>query len=47
METDPLVYQGGSGHFLRPTEDIPLPNPEWGLDFEAEIAVVLGDPRAA
>jgi fumarylacetoacetate (FAA) hydrolase len=46
METDPLVYQGGSGHFLRPTEDIPLPNEEWGLDFEAEIAVVLGDtPR--
>ncbi|QDG53997.1 fumarylacetoacetate hydrolase family protein [Persicimonas caeni] len=46
LETDPLVYQGGSGHFLAPTEDIPLPNPEWGLDFEAEIAVVMGDtPR--
>lgn len=46
LETDPLVYQGGSSHFLAPTEDIPLPNPEWGLDFEAEIAVVLGDtPR--
>lgn len=46
LKTDPLVYQGGSGHFLAPTEDIPLPNPEWGLDFEAEIAVVLGDtPR--
>ena len=24
LETDPLVYQGGSGTFLRPTEDIPL-----------------------
>lgn len=46
LETDPLVYQGGSGHFLAPTEDIPLPNAEWGLDFEAEIAVVMGDtPR--
>lgn len=46
LETDPLVYQGGSGHFLAPTEDIELPNPEWGLDFEAEIAVVMGDtPR--
>lgn len=46
LKTDPLVYQGGSGHFLAPTEDIPLPNPEWGLDFEAEIAVILGDtPR--
>ncbi|AWV88963.1 fumarylacetoacetate hydrolase family protein [Bradymonas sediminis] len=43
LETDPLVYQGGSGVFLAPTEDIPLPNPEWGLDFEAEVAVVLGD----
>lgn len=46
LRTDPLVYQGGSGVLLAPTEDIPLPNPEWGLDFEAEICVVLGDtPR--
>jgi fumarylacetoacetate (FAA) hydrolase len=46
LETDPLVYQGGSGVFLAPTEDIPLPNADWGLDFEAEIAVVMGDtPR--
>ena len=41
--TDPLVYQGGSGVFLAPTEDIPLPHADWGLDFEAEICVVLGD----
>lgn len=46
LREDPLVYQGGSGHFLGPTEDIPLPDPEWGLDFESEVAVVLGDtPR--
>jgi len=46
LETDPLVYQGGSGILLGPTEDIELPNPEWGLDFEAEICVILGDtPR--
>ncbi|MEM9190245.1 MAG: fumarylacetoacetate hydrolase family protein [Myxococcota bacterium] len=46
LETDPLVYQGGSGVFLAPTDPIPLPNVEWGLDFEAEICVVLGDtPR--
>ena len=46
LETDPLVYQGGSGIFLGPTEDIPLPDPEWGCDFEAEICVILGDtPR--
>jgi fumarylacetoacetate (FAA) hydrolase len=43
LKTDPLVYQGGSGIFLGPTEDIPLPKEEWGLDFESEICVVLGD----
>ncbi len=43
LETDPLVYQGGSGIFLGPTQDIPLPNADWGLDFESEMVVVLGD----
>lgn len=43
LRTDPLVYQGGSGVLLGPTDDIPLPNPEWGLDFEAEVCVILGD----
>lgn len=43
LETDPLVYQGGSGVLLGPTEDIPLPDPSWGLDFEAEMVVILGD----
>ncbi len=41
--TDPLIYQGGSGVFLAPTEDIPLVDEKWGLDFEAEVCVVLGD----
>ena len=46
LQTDPLVYQGGSGVLLAPTDDIDLANPEWGLDFEAEICVILGDtPR--
>jgi fumarylacetoacetate (FAA) hydrolase len=46
LETDPLVYQGGSGVLLGPHAPFPLPNSEWGLDFEAEVAVVLGDvPR--
>jgi fumarylacetoacetate (FAA) hydrolase len=46
LETDPLVYQGGSGHFLRPTEDISFESEEFGIDFEAEVAVILGDtPR--
>ncbi|HWN69633.1 MAG TPA: fumarylacetoacetate hydrolase family protein [Haliangium sp.] len=43
LKTDPLVYQGGSGVFLGPTDHIPLARPEWGLDFESEIAVILGD----
>lgn len=43
LETDPLIYQGGSGTFLGPREDIELVDFEWGLDFEAEVAVVLGD----
>jgi len=46
LETDPLVYQGGSGVLLGPTEDLILPDPGWGMDFESEIVVVLGDvPR--
>jgi fumarylacetoacetate (FAA) hydrolase len=43
LETDPLVYQGGSGVLLAPTEDLPLPDPAFGLDFEGEVCVVLGD----
>lgn len=46
LETDALVYQGGSGVLLGPTDDIEVPNLEWGCDFEAELAVVMGDtPR--
>ncbi|MDE3269314.1 MAG: fumarylacetoacetate hydrolase family protein [Pseudomonadota bacterium] len=40
---DPLVYQGGSGHFLAPTSDINIINSEYGYDFEAEVCVVLAD----
>jgi fumarylacetoacetate (FAA) hydrolase len=46
LETDPLMYQGGSGVLLGPTDPLPFADPALGLDFEAEIAVVLGDvPR--
>jgi len=46
LETDPLVYQGGSGVLLAPREDIPLSDPGWGLDFEGELCAILGDvPR--
>ena len=43
LETDPLVYQGGSSVLLTPTQDIPVINPAWGLDFESEVGVILGD----
>ncbi|MGF1510569.1 MAG: fumarylacetoacetate hydrolase family protein [Myxococcota bacterium] len=43
LETEPLIYQGGSGHFLGPKDPIPLGDPAWGLDFEAEVCVILGD----
>jgi fumarylacetoacetate (FAA) hydrolase len=43
LKTDPLVYQGGSGEFLAPTADIPLADEAWGLDFESEVCVILGD----
>lgn len=43
LETDPLVYQGGSGVLLGPCDPIELHDPAWGLDFEAELCVVLGD----
>jgi fumarylacetoacetate (FAA) hydrolase len=41
--TDPLMYQGGSDGFLGPRDPIPLTDETWGCDFEAEIAVVVGD----
>lgn len=43
LETDPLVYQGGSGHLLGPTDDIVIRDEAWGCDFESEVAVILGD----
>jgi fumarylacetoacetate (FAA) hydrolase len=42
LRTEPLVYQGGSGVLLGATAPLVLSNPDWGLDFEAEVAVVLG-----
>ena len=40
--TDPLMYQGCADPFLGPTDPIPG-DPAWGIDFEAEVAVVTGD----
>ncbi len=40
---DPLMYQGGSDSFIGPRDDIPLGSESWGIDFEAEIAVITDD----
>jgi len=41
--TEPLMYQGGSDDFLGPTDDAIFASEDWGIDFEAEVAVVTGD----
>jgi len=46
--TDPLMYQGGSDAFLGPRDPIVLADESWGLDLEAEVAVITGDvPQGA
>jgi len=41
--TDPLMYQGGSDDFLGPCDDAYFGSVDWGIDFEAELAVVTDD----
>ncbi len=41
--SDPLMYQGGSDSFLAPRDPIVVADEVWGIDFEAEIAVVTDD----
>ncbi|HZD52667.1 MAG TPA: fumarylacetoacetate hydrolase family protein [Woeseiaceae bacterium] len=40
---DPLVYQGGSDDFLGPADPIVAASEEWGIDMEAETAVITDD----
>lgn len=40
---DPLMYQGGSDTFLGPVEDVAHKTTDWGIDFEAEIAIITGE----
>jgi len=41
--TEPLMYQGGSDSFIGPREVILAASEDWGIDFEAEVAVITGD----
>ena len=46
--TDPLMYQGGSDDFLGAHDAIRVASEDFGIDFEAELAVITGDvPMAA
>jgi len=41
--TDPLMYQGGSDDFTPPRAPIQIPDDSWGIDMEAEVAVITDD----
>ncbi|MDC8756019.1 fumarylacetoacetate hydrolase family protein [Janthinobacterium fluminis] len=41
--TDPLMYQGGSDSFIGPRDPIYAQSEEWGIDLEAEVAVITAD----
>jgi fumarylacetoacetate (FAA) hydrolase len=41
--SDPLVYQGGSDDLLGARDDVPFGDASWGIDLEAEIAVITDD----
>ena len=41
--TDPLMYQGGSDDFIGPRDDVVVASETFGIDFEAEIAVITAD----
>jgi fumarylacetoacetate (FAA) hydrolase len=43
--TDPLMYQGGSDSFVGPRDPVYVLSEEWGIDLEAEVAVITGDVR--
>src|SRR5215470_4650681 len=46
--SDPLMYRGGSDAFLGPRDPIRVPDLAWGVDLEAEVAVIVSDvPRGA
>ncbi|WP_416050180.1 fumarylacetoacetate hydrolase family protein [Cupriavidus basilensis] len=43
--TDPLMYQGGSDDMIGPHDDIVCASEAFGIDFEAEVAVITGDVK--
>jgi fumarylacetoacetate (FAA) hydrolase len=43
FKTDPLMYQGGSDRMLGACDPIVAADEAWGIDFEAEVAVITGE----
>lgn len=43
LYNDPLMYQGCSDSFLAPNADICFTTSDYGIDFEAEVAVITSD----
>ena len=41
--TDPLIYQGGSDSFIAPRDPIRMADEAFGIDMEAEVAVIVDD----
>ena len=40
---DPLMYQGGSDDFMGAQDDVVCASEDFGIDFEAEIAIITAD----
>lgn len=43
LRTVPLMYQGAADPMLGPTEDVRVADEAYGIDFEAEVGVILDD----
>jgi fumarylacetoacetate (FAA) hydrolase len=43
LESIPLIYQGGSSEMLGPLDPFVQRDPRFGLDFEAEVGVIVDD----
>jgi fumarylacetoacetate (FAA) hydrolase len=41
--TDPLMYQGAGDKFIAPRAAVDIADEAWGIDFEAEVAVITDD----
>lgn len=43
LYSDPMVYQGGSDTMIGARDDIVLADEAWGIDLEAELAIITDD----